>query len=259
MTSAGVSNNCASYSISPVSNSGLAVNPDADAPKSGINVNVFTQNTADSSQCWIFEPTDDGDLIVRNAYNPDVVLTAEGTKNQSNVQAATYTGSDYQLWSLVPAETAAPAPAVVSGTTYTVANKASGKVLDVLGDVNKSKSKANIQVYSAISGNKSQQFTITDTGNGWYSMSPRSGSGMAVNPDADAPKNGTNVNLFKTYPKDSSQGWVFEAVGDYFIIRNAYNRNVVLTAAGGKDQSNVKVATYKSGDDYQLWSLTPVG
>lgn len=88
------------YSIVPMSNTKLAVNPYSDKPSNGTNVNVYTKDTSDKTQGWIFEK--EGDYyIIRSAYKNSLVLTAKGTSDKSNVELATYSsGNSKQLWKL---------------------------------------------------------------------------------------------------------------------------------------------------------------
>ena len=141
--------------------------------------------------------------------------------------------------------------------TYVLVNQESGRVLDVRGNANSSKEQSLVHVYDRQNpANKSQQFSIKKTAGGWYNMSPLSNTKTNVNPYADAPKNKTNINIWEALPNDNTQGWYFEAAGDCYIIRNAYNTNLVLAESGSANLSQVKVMTYKSGSKSQLWKLT---
>ncbi len=92
-----------------------------------------------------------------------------------------------------------------------------------------------------------------DAKSGTYIM-PSCSKSRVVNPYADTVKDGTNVNL---YLKDSSatQKWIWEAVTGGYVIRNAQNKNLVLTASG----SNVLVKTYQSGNKAQIWTVEKAG
>ncbi len=78
---------------------------------------------------------------------------------------------------------------------------------------------------------------------------PAASSSRVVNPYADSPTNGTNVNLYDK-SSDGTQQWVLEKVSNGYVIRNYYNNSLVLTANG----STVKVNTY-SGAATQIWTL----
>lgn len=152
-----------------------------------------------------------------------------------------------------------PDPQPTSGKDYIIANKASGKLLDVYGGDNSSTSKSNVQIWEAVGTNKSQRFRLVKNDSGWWSIIPLSNTGLAVNPFSDTPGNGTNVNVYTKDASDMTQGWYFEPVdGGYYIIHSAYNRDTVLTASGKDNKSNVQLAT-NSKTDYQLWMLTVDG
>lgn len=292
------------YTISPVSNSKLAVNPYSNKPKNGTNVNVYTKDASDKTQGWIVKQIGD-DYVILSAYNKSLALTAAGTGDNSNVKIATYSeGNTKQLWSFVlpsgqnwgatetdvnnkeedkkvedttkndkvedtnttvkdnnnDKENASneDAISIVSGTKYYITNKASGKALDVYGDVSSSTNKSNVQIYKLNKSSKCSQFKVIETSGGWYSIVPMSNTKLAVNPYSDKPSNGTNVNVYTKDASDKTQGWIFEKSGDYYIIRSAYKNSLVLTATGTSNSSNVEIATYSKGNNNQLWKLTEV-
>lgn len=269
------------FSITPVSNETVAVNPFSDTPKSGTNVNVYTLDTADKSQGWYIEAVGSAYKIC-SAYNKNLVLTAEGTANKSNVKIATFSsGNKNQLWTFTnvngsstsddpgkskateteadpkSGETSADESAgIKTGTYYNFINAASRKALDVAGNSSKSQKLANIQIYTKGNNtNYSQQFALVKNNKSGYNIYIRSNSKLAVNPYANKPKDKTNVNVYTLDKNDKTQGWIFEKAGNYYIIRSAYNKNLVLTATGSKNTSNVNIQTYKKDAKSQLWSL----
>lgn len=140
--------------------------------------------------------------------------------------------------------------------TYTIASKANEAfLLDVYG--NQTANKANVQVYQKAS-NATQQFNITKTSGGWYSITPRSNSSYAVNPYSDAPKNGTNVNVYTVNQKDKTQGFYFEEMNGFYVIRSAYNPVFALTVEGSpKNMANVRLETF-TGKATQFWRVYKV-
>lgn len=244
------------YCLIPESNTKLVVNAYSYTPKNGTNVNAYTVTANDNTQGWYFEKVGD-DYIIRSAYNENLVLTEAGTDDLSNVKLATYkSGKDSQLWTLELLDNPPEGLGIVSGESYVLTNKESDKVLDVYGKNNSSKNKANVQVYTRFpEGILSQQFRIVKTSNNWYTLAPRSNTELLVNAYSYTPKNGTNINVYTATANDNTQGWYFEQVDDYCIIRSAYNESLVLTAIGTEDLSNVELATYEPGKDSQLWAL----
>ena len=149
------------------------------------------------------------------------------------------------------------ADAPQSGAVYYITSAESGKLLDVYGD--KTVNKANVQIYEKTSGsNTTQQFALTKTKGGWFSITPVSNKSVAVNPFSDTPKAGTNVNVYTVNTNDKTQGWYVEAVGSAYKISSAYNKNLVLTAEGTANKSNVKIAAYSAGSKKQLWTFTNI-
>ncbi|MDE7326201.1 MAG: RICIN domain-containing protein [Lachnospiraceae bacterium] len=237
------------YNLIPNSNTKLAVNAYSDTPKNGTNINVYNI-TNDNTQGWYFEKIGDY-YVIRCAYNKNIVMTETGTENLSSVKLTTYkSGKSSQLWTLELLD-----EEILTGGNYVIINKESGKVLDVYGKNDSSNNKANVQVYTRQSGTcLSQMFKINKVSDGWYNLTPQSNTKLAVNAYSDTPKNGTNVNVY-TITNDNTQGWYLEKMDGYYVIRCAYNRNIVMTETGTKDLSSVKLATYESGKDSQLWTL----
>lgn len=249
------------YSIIPVSSSKVALNPYSDTPKSGTKINLYKKDASDNTQGWYFKSLGLDYYVIQLAYNRSLVLTAD---NDGKVKLTPFIENSiydsHQIWKLVEADTTATTDSrddtiPVSGTTYYITSKASGKALDVYGSETSSTNQSNVQIYTK-NGTKSQKFKITETAGGWYSIVPTSNTKLAVNPYSDKPKSGTNINVYTLNAKDKTQGWIFDQVGDYYVIRSAYNNNLVLTADGTGNMSNVKLATYSAGNDKQLWSLT---
>ncbi len=225
-----------------------------DEVQQGSSVNLLKKRDNELMREWILEKVDGG-YVLRSAADENMVLTAGGfnaVNNRASLNVRRYENDEKQIWQFEKVEIIGKQPE--AGKSYTITNKAANKVLDVYGDTDKSKNKSNVQIYDKTGSNKSQKFQLTDSGNGWYNLSPLSGSKLAVNPYSNTPKAGTNVNVYTLDPSDRTQGWIFEAVGDYYIIRSAYNENLVLTANGSKNMSNVKLGKYV-GNDYQLWKL----
>ena len=80
------------------------------------------------------------------------------------------------------------------------------------------------------------------------------GASRVVNPYADTPTDGTNVNLY-TKNTDGTQYWIFDKVSGGYVIRNHNNPQLVLTAVSG----SVKVKNYSSSNKAQIWTLESIG
>lgn len=139
-------------------------------------------------------------------------------------------------------------PGTISGT-YLMKNVGTNSYAYVNGS---DADKTDIALGTAKS-NDSYKMKFTDAGSGTQPscfIQPVISSTRVVNPYADTPTNGTNVNLYKK-SSDGTQQWVLESVSGGYIIRNFTNQNLVLTASS----NTVKVNTYSSGNKNQIWSL----
>lgn len=99
------------------------------------------------------------------------------------------------------------------------------------------------------------KFTPVNSSNaqlGSYIM-PAASTTRVLNPYADNPADGTNVNMY-TKNTDGTQYWIFEKVSAGYVIHNNYNTNLVLTAVSG----TVKLKTYSSGNTAQIWTLESI-
>jgi len=241
-----------------------------------VKANLYTLDQYDNTQGWYFVKTGSY-LLIRNAYNHNLVLTPSGTSNKSGLKIATYAKNNQaQLWSLTavtsppidnkpgtddkpvtPPESTDP----FAGGTYMLANKASGRFLDVYGQSNTSSSLSKMQIYDKIGsgGCKSQKFTIERNSKGWYSIIPTSNTKLAVNQYSYTPKAGTKVNVYPLDRTDNTQGWYVKAAGNgYYLIRSAYNQDLALTAAGKANKSLVNLGKYTANNQYQLWKPVKV-
>lgn len=86
-------------------NTAYVVNPDSNSPSSGTNVTLFKKDNS-GTQIWKFEKVSGG-YVIHLKCNPICILTVKG----SNVQLASRTGADAQIWTL---EDATKAPATLS-------------------------------------------------------------------------------------------------------------------------------------------------
>ena len=141
------------------------------------------------------------------------------------------------------------------GKFYEITNLASSKKLDVYGGG--SANNTNITVYNKNSSN-AQIFYVTRYGD-TYVITAYCAEGSAVNIYGNNPDNNSNVCLW-TKTGHSTQAWYLEyssAVNGY-ILKSAYDKNLVLTAVGTDVGSNVCVQTYSSGSKYQGWTFDEV-
>lgn len=135
--------------------------------------------------------------------------------------------------------------------SYTLKNVGTGKYLNVYG--NKNANNTNIDVYSKDNTN-GQDFKIYKYGES-YALNPLcSSTGRVVNVYAENAKSGNNVCLWDR-TNHSTQLWKFDKVDGGYVIRSANNTSCVLNATGSKNNANVNITTYKSGNKNQIWVL----
>ncbi len=147
-----------------------------------------------------------------------------------------------------------------TNTWYAFTNVKSSKLLNVYGS--KNASNTNVTVYQK-DGTTGQVFKLvangTKTYNGKsytkYVIIPKCATSCALNVYGNTSKNGSNVNIW-TKSGNSTQDWIFESVSGGYVVRSANNTKYVLTASGTANSSNVKLATYSSGNTYQIWKLS---
>ena len=93
-----------------------------------------------------------------------------------------------------------------------------------------------------------------DEDSGWHLLRSKANQSLVLNALADAPVNKTKVSLYSKLAADSTQGFVFEKEGGYYIVRLAYNPSLVLTQV----KTGVQVRTYDPNNNAQLWKLSHV-
>ena len=143
-----------------------------------------------------------------------------------------------------------------TNTWYTFKNVKSSKYLNVYGS--KNASNTNVTVYQK-DGTTGQAFKLVSHGtmkyNGKtytkYIIVPKCATSCALNVYGTTSKDGSNVNIW-TKSGNNTQDWIFESVSGGYVIRSANNTKYVLTASGTANSANVKLATYSSGNTYQI-------
>ena len=143
---------------------------------------------------------------------------------------------------------------IKTGVYYNLVNAKSGKYLNVYGSANYDGCNVNVYARDYTNGEK---FKFDYTSSGWYTITPACATGRRVNVYGTSSNVNSNICLWAS-SGHSTQGWILEAVSGGYIIRSANNRNLVLTATGTSNSSNVYLATYKAGDLSQVWKLNQV-
>ena len=236
---------------------------------SGANVELYNYNTV-ASKLWYFEDVGSGYYKIRNVMNPSLVLSAVSDVARANVCVKTDSDSDLQKWQLVnlastSVSTSTPSTnaSSVRESNFNIICKAGGKYLNAYaypGQATAGKVSSGIGTNVCISnsdGTMEQQWKLEHYGDNKYYIRSLSNSGQycvnAYSPN-DYVADGADVRLYY-YNTTASKHWYFESDGNgYYVIRNAMNTNLVLTAVDGSHGANVIVKSY-TGYDNQKWKL----
>lgn len=135
--------------------------------------------------------------------------------------------------------------------TYYLKNVATGQYMSVAQSLDKSYQGVITWEKTGEAGMKMKIFKAP-TG---YKMMPSMSSTRLINPNADKVTSGNSINIVNDV-NDSSQWWLFEKVGNYYVIHNVQNPACVLDAPNGS-HSGVCAMTY-TGANSQKWVLEPV-
>lgn len=146
---------------------------------------------------------------------------------------------------------AASTPVKTDGTYYVIKNVGGGKVLNVSNNGSSNNTNVNLWENDYTSG---VHWAVTKSGSN-YVFYPQCATSKALNIYGDTAKSGSNICLWSK-TGHSTQGWTLEAVSGGYLIRSTYNKNLVLTASGSKNGSNVCVQTYRKGNKYQIWTFS---
>lgn len=141
------------------------------------------------------------------------------------------------------------ASAITTDTYSTISNVGSGKVLNVYknGDANN----VNVTLW-ADDGTTGVHWKLINRG-GSYVIIPQCAQSRALNIYGNSANVGSNVCLWQQ-TGHSTQGWNIERVSGGYILRSANNPNLVLSASGSENGSNVLVKTYNPSDRLQIWN-----
>lgn len=139
---------------------------------------------------------------------------------------------------------------------YSIVNKSAGTYLNAFAKDGKVTVQTNVCASNGDNSNE-QKFKLQSVGDSKYLIRSLSNANLYcvdVYTPSNVAEDGANVWMY--YNTDfASKHWYFESVGDgYYIIRNALNTNLVLTAVDNNHRANVIVKTYM-GYDNQKWKL----
>lgn len=141
---------------------------------------------------------------------------------------------------------------------YNIVSVAGGQYLNAFANSGQAAPATNVVISNA-DGTPEQNYRIEAAGGNQYYIRCLSNSNQyCVNAMSnETVESGNNVKLWH-YNTDPSKCWYFEPAGDgCYLIVNAKNQDVVLTAEGAAHRANVSVQT-RRGDTLQIWRLERV-
>lgn len=142
---------------------------------------------------------------------------------------------------------------------YSLANKSAGTYLNCFAGDSKVTVQTNVCASNSDNSNE-QKFKLQSIGDGKYLIRSLSNANLYcvdVHTPSNVAEDGANVWMYHNTDY-ASKHWYFESIGDgYYVVRNALNANLVLTAESNAHRANVIVKSY-TGSDLQKWKLSDV-
>jgi hypothetical protein len=144
-------------------------------------------------------------------------------------------------------------PLPAAGKYYKLANKNSGKYLDVSGA--STENGANVQQWTS-NTTQAQQWLLEDAGNGYFYLVNKSSKVLNVSGGSSA--DGTNVIQYQKTNDDNSK-WKLEDAGDgyFYLIAKHSGKALDVASAGTANGSNVQQFK-KNFTNAQKWKFEPV-
>ncbi len=138
--------------------------------------------------------------------------------------------------------------APVSGTTFYIINRNSGRALDL------EVSTGNVLQYSYWGGTN-QKWILTDVGSGYYRISPVSDSDLALDIASQSTDDGANLQTYGYWGGYNQQFQLLETDSGYYqIINRNSGKALDVYNAGTANTDNVVQWTYWGGNNQQ-WML----
>ena len=140
------------------------------------------------------------------------------------------------------------------GGYYLIVNASSGKALDIAeGDVVPG---ANVQQWAAGSSNDNQLFSVSDNGDGtWTLVNKRTGLALAV----------SGTDLVGAAPDGSAsqrfmiKDYTYRITDGFYTINSDFNSNLLLEVGSASTSDNAAIQMYVSNDTFsQKWLITLV-
>lgn len=181
-------------------------------------------------------------LVSVNTLGKALQVMGKSTANGTDAELGDFNYSDHQLWQITAVN-----PNIVSGKSYKIINRGSGKVLDG--------SSGGALVQNTSNNGANQAWTLTDLNNGYYAIS-NVANGKYVD-------NGQSVNNLepvtqKAATSDYSQQWqTVEVSTGYYKLVNRMSGKLLDNKDGVATDGNpmIQYSDYSSTNTNQQWSF----
>ncbi|GIG63528.1 hypothetical protein Lfu02_79000 [Longispora fulva] len=208
-----------------------AVSIDGSAP---VDVDFYSSSRAGNVRLWTSPPLSAGTHTLR--------LAVTGRKNTAST--GTYVALDRVAIDTSP---------VSSGSTYTIANVGSGKLVDVPG----ASTTAGTQLIQWTGhGGTNQQWTFTANADGSYQLK-NVASGLCVDVNGGSSAAGTAIIQWTCHSGDNQQ-WLVEASTDGAYLLRSVGTHLVLGAADLTEGAPLTQQLYSAGTATRRWTFTKV-
>lgn len=156
-------------------------------------------------------------------------------------------------WPVAGSSTPPPATGVVSGGTYRITPRHSGKSLDIAncGTANGS----NVQQWSWLN-NTCQQFVMTDVGSGNWRITPSNATGASLDLTNCSGSNSANIQIWSWLNNNCQKWQLVDRGSGYYNIKNV-SSGKCLDVSGASTSDGANVVQYTCGSGYnQQFSFT---
>ncbi|OXM85998.1 RICIN domain-containing protein [Paenibacillus rigui] len=238
-------------------NSGKAIDVEGSSTANGANISQYTDNgSGATNQQWTVTGVGQGfwKIINRNSGKA-VDVESSGRDDSRNISQFTDSGTPNQQWAFI--EVPQPVSTLTNNAIYKIANKKSGRVIDVQ-DASMANS-ANIRQWhdSAITA---QQWKAVDQGSGYWKFI-NVNSGKTIDVEGSSTANGANISQYTdTGSGAANQQWQVVSVGGgYWKIVNR-NSGKLIDVEGGSTIDGTNISQYQdmnTANQQWLFSSSP--
>ncbi len=224
----------------------LAVSPNNDLYAILPNIRIMSASAEKSWNDWTLINTQDSGRFFSDPLIDISRLHQEGTLTVYAPQANStniYT-LDYNF-----TPDSGESSGIVSGATYKITVRHSGKSLDIDSSNN------NLMQYDYWGGDN-QQFVVTNVGSGYYRISPLSATDYGLDVNQQSTEDGANVQIW-SYWGGANQRWQINDLGNgfYSIINRNSGKSLHVEDRHTTNGANVLQWTYQ-GEDNQQFAFT---